>query len=152
MDAYFVDTMFIVQCLATIPITYATIAESVLKTICKLSSKKLYFVCNSYQSPSINDIERMSMGASTCDITIIGPLLKCLPVEWGKQTYSSVIADKEILYCNGDTVKRLAVQDGMTVHDTIDGPPTAHEEADARLIYHLCKGGIASVGPLHLAV
>ena len=118
VDACVIDGMFIIQSLESIAPTYGAIAKDIMVNLCR-KAKRVDFVCDTYKSPSIKDIERGRRGNLGGEISLIvqGPeqhrpkdfqqalrnnfkksLLCFLVKEWEDDSYASVLHGHEIYF------------------------------------------------------
>ena len=58
VDVTLVDGMFHMNSLQNIPETYGEVAAYIIKELCR-KSKWINFICDTYTSPSIKDLERI---------------------------------------------------------------------------------------------
>ena len=106
IDACTIDAMIFIQSLVNLPATFGEIAKLILTNL-TASTKRIYFVCDLYTSPSIKDAERsceldrkyVLSGPGTPKDFNVAPksscfktaLLKFLDIEWKKDEYSRTI-------------------------------------------------------------
>ena len=68
IDACAIDAMIFIQTLVNLPATFGEIAKLILTSL-TASTKRIYFVCDLYTSPSIKDAERALRGSCELDST-----------------------------------------------------------------------------------
>ena len=61
VDACAVDAMFLIRSMKNLPTTYGAVSRAILSKI-MCFGKRVDFVCDTYNSPSIKDIERSAGG------------------------------------------------------------------------------------------
>jgi len=55
---YIQDAMFLLHALVNCPETFGAIAKVILTRLCNVTSNEIHFICNTYLTGSIKDIER----------------------------------------------------------------------------------------------
>ncbi len=155
-DAVIIDAMCFIHSLPNIPSTYGGLAKQILSSMCKLADI-VHFVCDTYKSPSIKDVERHTRyhGQGT-SIRVSGPaqtitgfkdclsdngfkasLLSFLAAEWRKDTYAEILVDHQV-NVGVDSKGFLYTSNGVNVScQEIEELCCQHEEADTRVILHL---------------
>ena len=87
-DVTLVDAMFHLHILQDIPETYGEIAKRFLRELCNNKSKRTYFICDNYISPSIKDVEHSNRSADDeATYCITGPDQR-RPSDWTKALQS----------------------------------------------------------------
>ena len=147
VDACVIDAMFLIRSLVDLPKTFCGVAKQILTQICAFAPS-VDFVCDTYKSPSIKDIERGLCGPTDSNIIIAGPeqripadfhralssgqfkvaLFKFLAVDWQKNCYSDILL--------GHTVY-LALEKVCYRFQTITSLICWHEEADTCVVMHV---------------
>ena len=110
VDACIVDAMFLMRNLSNLPATFGGVARVILKKL-HVCSEEVHFVCDTYRSPLIKDIERNKCVAIDREIAITGPdqqrpkdfskalhsgkfktsLFRFLAKEWQKDDYKIIM-------------------------------------------------------------
>ena len=156
VSATVVDAMFLLHTQVDIPPTYGGIAERLLRQLCVMS-ERVDFVTDTYQSPSIKDIERDRRGACEAGYSIQGPqqkrptewqkallspsfksaLLKFLFSEWLRPEYAQILSGHSLYFALHDQCHRYTVLNGSVVREPVQQLRCKHEEADTRVIFHV---------------
>jgi len=115
VDACIVDAMFLMRNLSNLPATFGGVARVILKKL-YVCSEEVHFVCDTFRSPLIKDIEHNKPGATNREIAITGPdqqrpkdfskalhswkfktsLFRFLAKEWQKDDYKIIIEDHKL--------------------------------------------------------
>ena len=156
VDVYLVDAMCIIQAITkNIPRTYGGIALLILRRICSLADTIL-FVCDSYDSHSVKDIEHAKRGESDVDIKITGSeqkrpndfhralrssrykteFLSFLQREWSRPRYATVLGKTEVFFCF-DKAYKIYQQNNEVKQVVLSSHKSSHVEADTRIMFHL---------------
>ena len=156
-----IDAMFLLHLMPTsLPATFGSVAEHILRTICKFQGSIIHFVSDKTISPSIKDAERESRSSDSraSAFSISGPCQK-RPPKWlnalrndnfknslieflvnawsSKNEYSTIIGDK-VLYANvGDMCYSIRVLNGIVSKRVEPLLFSTHEEADSRMLFHM---------------
>ena len=79
---YMQDALFLLQALVNCPETFGAIAKVILMRLCKVTSSEIHFVCDTYPTGSIKDIERACRAkGEVSDLRVIGFWLKFVYVQ-----------------------------------------------------------------------
>lgn len=160
VDVVIVDAMFYMHILQEIPDTYGEVAERILKDLCRHEAKRIDFVCDTYNAPSIKDVEHASRShgrESTYCITgsdqkrpkdwsealksssFKTAFFQFLALEWRDQSRTDILAGHVIYLALEEVCYRYTVEDAELRCVDVPGYHCQHEEADTRIIYHLIK-------------
>jgi len=157
-DAYVVDAMFFLRSQVQAPSTFGGLAKTILSKLLGLADR-VDFVCDTYKSPSIKDVERNLRGPHDggIDFKITGSdqkcpkdikeamksskfktaLLRLLAEEWEKQAYLEVIRGHALYVGLEDKAYLYEVHDNSVCRKEVDELACSHEEADSRLAWHV---------------
>ena len=157
-DACAVDAMFLVRSLVNVPATFGEIAM-VLLTRLLAFAKRVDFVCDSYNSPTIKDSEHDLRGSDStnAEYVISGPdqkrpkdfnsalksakfktaLLNFCVKEWHRIPYVEQIRDHTLFVGFGDKAYQYEVKNEEIKWEEVPSLACKHEEADTRLLWHV---------------
>ena len=156
IDVCVVDAMFFIRTLSSLPATFGGIAELILRKLCSMSNR-IDFVCDTYHSPSIKDLERKNRRSSSTEFSITGPeqkrpkdftgallsgnfktaLFKFLAEQWSNECYKSVLFGHKLYLGIEDTCYLFQVENEKVLKSTVPELACKHEEADTRIIWHM---------------
>jgi hypothetical protein len=120
-------------------------------------STRVDFVCDTYRTPSIKDIERERRGSEESSYLITGPqqsrpkdwqhalqspsfktsLLRFLADEWKNTSYAQTIAGHEVYVAVDETCYYFTATNGIVHRDEVVSLNCSHEEADTRIVLHV---------------
>jgi len=157
-DAYAVDAMFLIHTLVNVPVTFGGIAKVLLTRLVEFA-KRIDFVCDSYKTQSIKDIEHGIRGSESrqAEYNISGPdqkcpkdfqsplkspkfktaLLKFLFREWQTKPYTEQLRGHVLFMGLGKKAYKYEVTDDKVQMEEVPGLFCNHQEADTRLIWHI---------------
>ncbi|KAG7161672.1 hypothetical protein Hamer_G030971 [Homarus americanus] len=157
-DACAIDAMFLIRTLVNVPATFGEIAKLVLTRLLGFA-KRVDFVCDSYKTPSIKDIEHGIRGsdATHTNFIISGPdqkrpkdfnaslksanfktaLLHFLVKEWKRTSHIEQIRGYTLFVGLDDKAYQYDVKDDSIHVQEVPSLVCNHEEADTRLIWHV---------------
>ena len=172
VDIIIVDAMFYLHILQEIPETYGEIATKILKDLCQNKSKRIDFVCDSYHSPNIKDVEHAlrSQDNQSTNYCITGSdqkrpkdwsdtlksssfktaFFEFLAQEWRDQSRTHILKGHMVYLALDEVCYLYTVQDDELKCVDVQEYHCQHEEADTRIIYHLKK--ITEENPEHHVV
>ncbi|KYN03439.1 hypothetical protein ALC62_05715 [Cyphomyrmex costatus] len=155
------DGYFILNLLKDVPLTFGNISKKVLQMICASRATVIVIAFDRYIFPSIKDTEHKLRGMVQANYRIDGPdqvrkkefsvelknsnfkeaLVQFFIDDWEADKMAPFINNKTI-YVNADVCYKYTVSDGKVVR-TEEQTLTcrAHEEADTKMIYHVCQLG-----------
>ena len=156
IDTVIIDAMFFLHTIVRPPQTYGELAMVLLHQICHMA-QTVHFVCDNYQDPSIKDIERSRRGAVETAVAITGPgqktprdwqkylksslfklaLFRFLALEWRNEKYAEVLTTCQLIVALDETCYRYTVANHKMLVEEVEELKCQHEEADARMIFHL---------------
>ena len=156
--------MFFLHSQVLPPITYGKIAEDLLEKLVRMAPR-VDFVCDSYISPSLKDIERIRRGNSEQIFSITGPeqtrprdwqkslkspsfnraLIRFLAIEWKKDQYSSILEKSELFFGFEEKGIRFSASEGKVFAEDVKDLECTHEEADTRMIFHIAHISNSSI-------
>lgn len=169
VEVTLVDGMFLLHALHSLPNTYGEIASVILRKLCEMS-QRVDMICDTYVVPSVKDLEHSRRCADDAMYTITGPsqqrpkdwqkalrsssfkmaFLRFLSQEWATHADVRTLDGHDIYLAIEEECHHYAVQDGKLVHDEVPALACQHEEADTRIVFHLCS--ILSEEKLSIAV
>jgi len=134
-----VNAGFLLHALLDVPATFGEIASLIMCKLCALSSR-VDLVCDTYQSPSIKDIERGCRGNNETSYTITGPLQRSpknwmkalqsgsfktsffqfLMHEWAEHANIDVLSGHSIYLALDQECYRYSIQDNQIVREKIN--------------------------------
>ena len=152
-----IDGMFLLHTLPTqLPSTLREVAQSILTKAMRMAVERVDLVFDTYQSPSIKDIERQARGESSARRFVFGPIQKTpkdfrnllrsgefkagftkfLADDFKDESHAPLISGKE-LYCAVDNKCTKYSSDGEFVFsEDVQELAGNHEEADTRIAFH----------------
>ena len=156
IDVGIFDAMCLLHTLINVPATYGGIAKSVLATMCAVGPE-IHFVCDTYRSPSIKDIERDSRAdGKGSNITVSGSqqrvkyfheclsssnfktsLLDFFVREWQDNSYASILAGHDLFVGNKQEGWTFTTDGKIVTRERVAALDSNHEEADSRMVWHL---------------
>ena len=129
----------------------------ILHQLCAMSPK-VDFVCDTYITPSIKELEQTRRGREEeLSFSVTGadqkrpkdwqhalnsPLFKTaffrfLSVDWQNESHADVLRDHEVYLAVEDKCYRFTEMNSVVNRKDVPQLKCQHEEADTRLIYHL---------------
>ena len=161
VDVTLVDAMFQLHALMNLPSTFGEVALSLLHILCQMS-RRVDFICDTYQTPSIKDAERTLRKETDHTETvyiITGPqqtrpkdwqealklssfktsLCRFLVNEWCNDCYATVLEGHELYIALEEECYSYTVIDGAVHQEEVPTLQCQHEEADTRIMFHLSR-------------
>jgi len=157
-DISIFDGFFMLYLMKEVPQTFDGISKKFLKIISQFKSSRIDIVFDQYFTPSIKDCERLRRNESTSTVSI-GPnqirphnfvaelknpqfkegLVKFFIDHWANDYMSPFIGNKTI-YLSFDKCYLYRAENNQVIR-TIEESLSCeeHEEADTRIIYHICQ-------------
>ena len=122
-------------------------------------SPRIDFVCDTYQSPSIKDIERENRGTDESAYVITGPeqkrpkewqhalqsgafktsFFQFLAIEWQKDAYAEILKDHQVFLGYDTECIVFENRNGHVICTAFPALFCQHEEADTRIILYLAN-------------
>jgi len=136
------------------------IAGKILRDVCQSKSHRIDFICDTYNSPSIKDVEHVNRsGGNDASYCITGrdqkrpkdwsealksstfktSFFQFLAQEWREQSRADVLTGHTVYLALDEVCYRFMVEDGVVTCEDIQDYHCQHEEADTRIIYHLVR-------------
>ncbi|XP_066595439.1 uncharacterized protein [Prorops nasuta] len=161
-DIVIIDGFFLLHCIKDVPKTFGNLSKKILQMVTNNTAAEVHLIFNRYFSPSIKDYERSTRatGVSHRNYVITGPeqirpvdfvkelrndkfkeaLIRFLILHWNNNEMAPFIRNKTILL-NFDYCYMYKVDESNNVVRTNndDFSCIPHEEADTKIIYHICK-------------
>lgn len=161
VDVQVYDGFAIFHEMLNIPAKFGQISLSFLKKVCDTSANEIHLIFDTYKTPSIKNTEHVFRNSFSVEFRITGSeqtrpanfsnelrnesfktsLVKFLIEHWSSnvEEVKQLIGNKT-LYINFYKCQKLCVQnDSITVNDIPDYFCSGHEEADTKIIFHVCK-------------
>ncbi|CAH1154920.1 unnamed protein product [Phaedon cochleariae] len=161
IDVKVVDGFFLFHTMKQVPVTFGNVSLKYLTSVCSAYASQVLVVFDQYVEPSIKAVERNRRECFSADFFIYGSeqvrpsnfsaelrndkfktaLVKFLIEHWSSDDAAEIIKRK-VLYVSFDKCYKYVVEEGhvvRTIDEDISCP--AHEEADTKIIFHLCQMG-----------
>lgn len=158
IDVIVYDGFAVFHTMKQVPTTFGNIALKYLSTVCSSSAKRIDVIFDEYRQPSIKATEHMLRNSFSNDFTINGSeqirpndlrkelrndrfktaLVNFIIQHWASDAAAKIIG-KRVVLVNFDQCYKYVANDGhvtRTIEDDLSCP--GHEEADTKIIYHLC--------------
>ena len=157
VDVTLVDAMFMLHILQNIPQTFGAISSMILHQLCAMSPR-VDFVCDTYITPSIKELEHTRRGSEEeLSFSVTGAdqkrpkdwqhalnspsfktaFFRFLSVDWQNESHADVLRHHEVYLAVEDKCYRFTEMNGLVNREDVPQLKCQHEEADTRLIYHL---------------
>ncbi|XP_017472207.1 PREDICTED: uncharacterized protein LOC108363375 [Rhagoletis zephyria] len=158
-DVMIFDGYFMLYLMKNVPVTFDNISIQFLKMICANSANTIILTFDRYIFPSIKDTEHKIRGMQLSNFSISGSeqvrptdftgewknvnfkeaIVRFFFDHWAEDYMAPYINNKTI-YVNADACHKYIVRDGKMIR-SIEHQLTcpSHEEADTKIIYHICK-------------
>lgn len=153
------DGYFILNLLKDVPLTFENISKKVLQMICASRATIIVIAFDRYIFPSIKDTEHKLRAMVQANYRIDGPdqvrkqefsvelknsnfkkaIVQFFVEDWKADKMAPFINNRTI-YVNADVCFKYMVRDGKVIRteeQRLKYP--AHEEADTKMIYHVCQ-------------
>ena len=137
-----------------LPATFGGVAQTILSILCTIG-KRIDFVCDVYQSPSLKDNEHEKRGLTDVNIKITGAdqkwpkylqkalhssnfkkeFLLFLAHEWGDERYADIVDGHEIYIGKEMECYMIRSENNYIVKSLVPQLESQHEEADTRIIW-----------------
>lgn len=161
IDVVIIDGFFLLHTMTEVPKTFGNISKKMLQKFCNFNASRIDIIFDQYFTPSIKDYERsLRQEFSKLDFTITGPdqvrpsdftkelknskfkeaLIDFFILHWASDEVAPLIGDKVInvnfkqchsFVTNNDDKVICNILEDLTCQD--------HEEADTKIVYHLCN-------------
>lgn len=160
IDVSIIDGFFYLHTMKNVPKTFGNISKKMLQMVTQLNASRFDVIFDQYFTPSIKDYERSLRYESTQLDFIITGSDQVRPADFGKELRNSrfkdALVDFFILHWATDEMipfisnKHININfrqchsfivNNDTIESNIDENLSCpeHEEADTKMIYHLCK-------------
>ena len=154
-----IDGMFYLYLLIDLPITFGGIARRLIKHLACFEGEEIHFVTDQYRFPSIKDSEwNARYGCQQESFHISGPhqkrpndwkehlrnpsfktaFINFLVEIWKEDDFKYILNDKVLYINSGNICYKFYTENGKWTRSIVDALYNEHEEADSRIIYHLC--------------
>lgn len=158
-DVIVYDGYFMLHQMKDVPLSFGNISKKVLQMICATTAKIIYIAFDRYIFPSIKDTEYKLLGMELANFHIEGPdqvrkkdfslelknvnfkeaLVQFFTENWEEDYMWPYIKDKTI-YVSADACYRFIVDDSKVIKTRVEEfSCPAHEEADTKMIFHVCN-------------
>ena len=155
-NTYIIDTIFFLQTLPELPVTFDGIAKVVLQHSCSFS-QDVHTVSDAYrEGPSIKRYKRDESGNYNMSYIITGPsqrrpsnfnaallsasfkkaLLVFLKNEWTSNKYVPTLEGQKAYFTLEESCYLYTAKDGHVERSEVADLQSSHEEADTRVIFH----------------
>ncbi|CAG9812927.1 unnamed protein product [Phaedon cochleariae] len=159
IDVKVVDGFFLFHTMKQVPVTFGNVSLKYLTSVCSAYASQVLVVFDQYVEPSIKAVERNRRECFPADFFIYGSeqvrpsnfsaelrndkfktaLVEFLIEHWSSDDAAEIIKRK-VLYVSFDKCYKYVVEEGhvvRTIDEDISCP--VHEEADTKIIFHLCQ-------------
>jgi len=157
VDACVIDGNFLLHALPpNLPRTYGGLARSILIQAAALSQGRIDILFDTYDTPSIKDVERINRGTAEGTYNITGPeqarpklkdalkstsFKRQLPLfrarECGKAECGPIIGERDLFVGFNDRCVHIASRNGQVVQEDVGSLKSNHHEADTHIILHI---------------
>lgn len=158
IDVIVYDGFAVFRTMKQVSWTFGNVALKYLSTVCSSSTKRIDVIFDVYRQPSIKATEHVLRNSFSNDFTINGSeqirpndlrkelrnerfktaLVNFIIQHWASDAAAEIIGRRVVLV-NFDQCYKYVAKDGhvtRTIEDDLSCP--GHEEADTKIIYHLC--------------
>lgn len=159
IDVKVVDGFFLFHTMKQVPVTFGNVSLKYLTSVCSANASQVVVAFDQYIEPSIKAVERNLRECFSADFLIYGSeqvrpsnfaaelrndkfkmaLVTFLIEHWTSDDAAEIIKRK-VLYVSFDKCYKYVVKEGhviRTIDEDLSCP--AHEEADTKMIFHLCQ-------------
>lgn len=170
VGTHIIDGNFQLHCLSPDqPATYGELSRNILAASLSYTSRRIEVTFDTYERPSIKDIERERRDAvMNGDLIIEGPeqrrdasfkkqleresFKQQLPVfltkDWSNSHYSPLLNEREVYLGVMGECTRYFVQDGEVCAESVPSLRCNHAEADTRVILHMIEADRSTAGDI----
>lgn len=160
IDVLIIDGFFLLHTMKSVPKTFGNISKKMLQMVTQLNASTYEVIFDQYFTPSIKNYERLLRQECTqLDFTITGPdqvrpadfakelknsrfkeaLVDFFILHWASNEMIPFIGNKQInvnfRQCHSFIVNNNMIE--VNINEELSCPQ--HEEADTKIIYHLCN-------------